>query len=318
MHLNMPVTVKHLSAALAAVLLPQVALAAPTIGIEGLDGAEHWVWVEGENTDLVDGEGGTRFRDNDGVSGWMPDGPPNVYDRTTGSYNVRSVDWTMHAPADMSVNTSVYVRASANREEFGMTVRLNGDVISPTNTTMLNTGATNPTDFLNYNVNGSPIGAGMNVGSLVGGADYTIRYTAETASVQGLTSFLADGVLLYDGTPVLPTGLTDLGGDRLWLNAPLSADSPILAGAIAPTFDIQGLEAGNQVSYLLNGMAYTPGTAIGVGEHNLVVFILESSDADSTRLAFAGANFTVIPEPGSVALLGAGSLLMVLRRRSMR
>lgn len=300
-------------------------LAAPTshsqvvIGIQGLADAEHWVWMEGEDYTSAPNAGIASFRNNQAVSGYMSGGPANAYVRSGGN-PVRSVYYDIYAPAAMSSETNVYARASI-APTSNMAVHVDGNLVTQTNTQIVDSGQTNPTRFLDWQVAGDPptqLGQGIETGSLTAG-NHEFRYQSSLSS----GSFMVDGLLLYDGSPDL-RGVADNGSGRYWLQNPGSIDSPeigLIDWAVNPEFTIQGLQAGNQVYYFLNGSAYTPGTEIGPGtDYELVIAVFESSDVNSQRLAFAGANFSVVPEPGVglLSLAGIAILLIVQHRRSSR
>ncbi len=306
---KMSSTAVVMGAAACGALMGPAAEAAPVVSIAGLDGAEHWVWQEGEDDYGSNSAGAGSFRDNNGISGWMENGPANAYRRASGSNPVRTASWTLHAPAAMSSDAKLFARASIDRADVGMTVTFGTTVVADR---MLESGQTNPTVFLEHKFNGESVGQGVPVGALAAG-NHNVSYAAESDTIQGFRSFMVDGLLLYDGTPILPSVSTDT---RRWLRNPTSADSPELLGPVTPILDVTGLVNGNVVQYILNGSTYTPGTEIGAGDHELVVAVFADSTATSKRLAFAGANFSIVPEPASMALLAIGAATLLPRRRS--
>lgn len=300
--------------ALAGGLLCLPAQAQPIIEISGLPGAEHWVWKEGIQRNSGP-SGVLAFADHSSTSGWMEGGPNNYYNRISGTNNPGTVAWDLHAPADMSSNTKIYFRGSSSHTGL-MSVLLNGDAITPENAQFVSTSNNFPIYWIEWQDGATSIGQGISTGELSSGTN-TFTYLGTAAS--NINRITSNGVLLYDGDPVLRS-TEDNGTGRYWLQNPGSASSPVISEtALTPIFNIDNLGAGNQVFYFLNGNPYTPGTPIEAGlNYELVVAVLASSDENSNRIAFSGANFSIIPEPGIYAL-GLGlmaAILILLRRRS--
>lgn len=133
-----------------------------------------------------------------------------------------------------------------------------------------------------------------------------------------LNSWRFDGFLLYDGTPILPSAPVDTGSGYYWLPNPASADSPVINEIVSAVINIDGLEVGNVVEYKLDGHAYVPGTSIGVGNHELVVSVFADSSLASDRIAFSGANFTIVPEPMTACLAVSGLFFtMIIKRKKI-
>ncbi len=287
--------------------ISQATQAQPTIDISGLGGAEHWAWVNG--TTFTSGNGNAAYENNVNVSGYLASGPNNVYSRNNG-FQVGTASWDIYAPAAMTSGTKIYVRGEVADSDNEMIVRANGDVTSPAGSKLLYYSDL-PIAFLDWEVSGENIGPGMTTGALSGGNN--------SFSFEGvdMTRFIVNGLLLYDGSPEL-RGVQNNGTGRRWLLNPGSIDSPELAGIVAPLINVGGLEEGNIVQYYLNGVAYTPGTPIAIGEdYELVVEVYADGSVNSDRIAFAGANFSVIPEPQTYSLL-FGTLMAVVfmvRRR---
>lgn len=284
----------------------------PTIKIEGLFGAEHWVWIEGEynknrsaNSVFLEQQPPWSL-----LSGYMENGPANVWDKTTGT--VSPITWDLYIPADMQ-NPGLYAKALLSPSgPLGLTINIDGSKVSEEGLQMYKRGHGGiPADWLGMNstsnnrANLSPISAGA----------HEIEFVSNT------WGWKWDGFLIYDGTPDIRQ-VANNGTGRYWLQNPGSADSPLLDFIATPLITVEGLSEGNVVLYFLNGELYTPGTPIGAGlNYELVIAVFESSDPNSQRLAFAGANFSIIPEPGTYALVLAGMIgvatMVLVRRRKV-
>ncbi|NLW87010.1 MAG: PEP-CTERM sorting domain-containing protein [Planctomycetes bacterium] len=288
------------------VFAASTAMAGPVITIGGLDGAEHWTWIEAE--DAIGGTGSTGVYNSLSISGAPNNADYYSQETSIGSGNVQL---TFAAPVNMSADTKIYMRASIERSRR-IAFSVDGGAAVSDHMAIQPSGSL-PSQFLVQSVNGSnPGSAAVNLG-VVSQGEHTLTVTKGDSLTLNWWRF--DGFLIYDGTPVLPTAPVDLGIGRVWLPNPTSAASPVITGSVTPTFDISGLAEGNRVGYLLDGEAYTPGTKISAGDHQLVVYVLENVSDSSDRIAFSGANFTVVPEPATIGLLVAGGCLLAARNK---
>jgi len=282
----------------------------PTIGIHGLVGAEHWVWIEAEYANgtttpatFVTQQSGAP------ISGYMADGPVNIIEKTTGT--IHPITWNVYIPAAMSSNAAIYARALLSPSPSrAVGFYIDNVLVTDPDLMMFKRGHGGiPGQWIGFN---STTNFRADIGSVSAGA-HELKVTSNT------WGWKWDGVLIYDGTPTLG-GIVDNGSGRYWMSNPGSANSPVLIGNVTPIFDIVDVPEGGIVRYWLNGQEYTPGTIIGPGNnYELVVAIFASSDPNSQRLAFAGANFSVaamIPEPSAYGFLVAGvvGVCVVLRR----
>ncbi|MFA9478491.1 PEP-CTERM sorting domain-containing protein [Phycisphaerales bacterium AB-hyl4] len=296
-----------LAASVTAAIATSPTLAAPSITIDGLAGAEHWTWVEAEHA--IGGSGGTGFFDSSSYSGWF--GNPNYYGQGESPTNMLL---GITLPAAMSSNTNVYLRGAVERAT-NVQIRLDGDTVttvSMNNTAGGSSGQSRNT--MRWLVHNDGSATGINIGAQDQG-QYQLDVRRPSGYVAG---WRFDGVLIYDGDAVLKVTepVAGVSANRHWMGNPSSVNSPVIASEpITPDINVTGLEAGHEVLYLLNGQAYTPGTEIGVGDHELMIFVRDGSSVNNDRIAMSGANFTIVPEPASLGLLGAGAILILARRR---
>lgn len=264
----------------------------PEIEIEGLAGAEHWVWVEG--VDFVEGRGGAKFLgEGTDLSGAIAGGPPNVYYRTTAKYDVGRVSWRMTAPAQMSEKTKLHLRALIDRPAVRMDVECDGQDLFPGALELLSSGLRAPVAFLEWKNNGEMTGSGLSVGPLSAG-NHDFEFSAEPKSVQNFTSFIVNGLLLYDGEPALREPVQRSEDGRWWMDGPGSQESPVITGTVKPKISIWGREDGDRIEYLLNGSPFVSETTIEKpGDYELTVSVFRKQGQFEQRVAFAGANFSL-------------------------
>jgi hypothetical protein len=132
-------------------------------------------------------------------------------------------------------------------------------------------------------------------------------------------AFTLDTATLPDWIELAPIGLAGVG-----LYAPIDPVSgPFLSPSASPyalgtlTIDLTGLSAGSEVFVTLAGGSPGLGTDVGgtVGGELVPSF---AADGQLGQLAFTepnGVSFTIIPEPGSLVLLGLGLLGLAGRAR---
>lgn len=152
------------------------------------------------------------------------------------------------------------------------------------------------------------IGGGLGMAT----ADGTLNITGSAATVSGVNLQLAEvvgssGTINWvadaGGITSILTGATTFGPGTSSLSLDLSAD---------PLSSVLGTEY-----TLVDGTAGVAGTFTGIGEGSIVNFI---GGTGRGRLSYVGGDgfdivLTVIPEPSTAILFGAGALGLVLRRR---
>ncbi len=263
-----------------------VAGATPVVEINGLNGAEHWVWVEAE-TGTGTGTGG--WKDSRGISGWT--GNPDTYSQ---SYKSNGwVQWDFHAPANMGAGTKLYLRMAANSVKTNV-IKIDG----------VDAGFIDDVQTSSWTYPNAMTEANLSVANITQG-----NHTLKIEHPNSYCDRSFDGFFIYDGQ--IDTSASDWnsvlseGGDWSWhlIAPPHSSDSPEITSTSATITGI-GLESGMYLQITLDGATYNSGDPIAPGQHELVVKIKKSG---TTQVyGFAGANFTVVPEPATIGLFAIG------------
>ena len=278
-----------------------VGTANAAIEINGLNGAQHWVWMEAEYASSL---GAATLYDNWGrVSGYSNASASNS---NVGSVRLQTGDPTttlafsaLSVPANMS-NAMVYIRNNGQYERTN-TVNIDGQDVG-SSLSIVNSWTDSNIFYWS-----APVSAG----ALTQG-DHAFQIVTATApwSILGI-----DGFFITDGAIALSNASVDDAcqyvtevGERFYMQAPSAVSSPLIEGAVTPTFSVSGYET---VEYYLNGETYTPGTPIGEGSYQLQVVAYDSSG----NRYVAGANFDATPEPTTMVVLALGSLSVLLRKK---
>jgi len=265
---------------------------ATNISISGLNGAQHWAWYEAEDTATAGMSLAGLWRDTTVVSGWWfnPDAVLNSFNWN--GYE-EWIEFQFTAPADFA-NAQLYFR-------YGST---------HTNTSSVLIDGVNVTS---YTINAT--------------SDYTIPTTLEANNFAAIGALSAgthtvrlvhpysynergfDGFMIYDGPYGNIFNSLDNYGGPVYMQAPDTLASPVIGSSATPV--IAGTGSGTLTMYL-NGAAYDGSTISTPGDYNLKVLMI---DGGNHIFAMSGANFTLVPEPMTMSLLGLGALL-AWRKRS--
>jgi hypothetical protein len=270
------------------------------INIGGLTGAQSWVWYEAEyaNSHVNIAPGGAN-------SGWVDNSGSGTATNNTmlfayGLAGTASFNLPIDIPANMT-NAYVYVRSNGYfANSYNPTVTANGNTVGTFTMPSISYGYENAQYWQTQTLNAGALSQGTcNLGASV-----TSGWLI--ASFDGV--FISDGPIVTSNTVPLTPGLDSSG----WMTAPTDAGVNSINGPVTPTFSITGDDTGG-VTYTLNGVAYTPGTAITApGTYQLSVIAFNAAG----QRYMSGENFTLTPEPMTIGLLGIGSLSLLRRRRA--
>jgi len=259
------------------------------IEIDGLEGAEHWVWHEAENA-RTDGSGGLTFKNTTKVSNYHGSGVNNAVDDpfSRGHYNWQQFQF--YAPADMA-NARFYLRYGAN----------------------------NPTASDSYVLlDGQTVGGFCAVQNQPSGYDpiffwasgWEDEHTKLGTVSQGVHSIHIyhdyyycfrsyDGFLIYNGEPEIHNETFDNdpgSGTATCTRPPSSANSAIARSvgySASPVINLPGFDADlHSYKITLNGADFTSGTVIEEPGYYELVVLVEEKTAHNV-IAFAGANFRI-------------------------
>ena len=221
----------------------------PSIDIDGLTDAAHWVWFEAENASTIY-QGGTATYG--ALSGYRTITPvPNNFVKQEWASGAPSISWIFHAPAAMSSNTKALI-ACGSHYQRGVDVSVDSNPAGSIST-------------LPYAPWGNPTPStwvSMNMPAL-SASDHTLTLTAN----QGYEVYGWDGVLLYDGDISVSGHPNTVDGSysMKWMAPSMGANSlPVIrASSITPSFTVTGAQS---VSYWIfkdgTTTSYTPGTPI--------------------------------------------------------
>jgi len=282
---------KHIKTMLACLCLSGLAtaqqypLSSVSIDITGLDGAEHWVWWEGEEiTDFWNNGSsyGLGYTYNYGVSGFGDGDWVRNYYRYDGWEGMYVEYDSVHLPADMS-NPTLVARYNANYREQDWDVLIDGSVVGSIH--FLNTGA---------DIGASAWASAALTGPLSAG-DHILR-AVRTSGGGGATGSY-DGFFIYDGVPAMPVGPEGgvcyvYSGSSRFMAPPTSGDpanAPVIGAVAKPVVLFNGRDSHERFDITLNGKPFVNGTVIDQpGYYELVVSV---SSIPGMRGAYAGANF---------------------------
>ncbi len=278
------------------------------IEIDGLDGAQHWVWSEAEYADslsslerkISDYWGGQGNSGHASSEGTHPDnGADKIGNTGSGVAGGFSFTTSVTLPADMT-DARIYVRNAANGASTARIYvdDLRGDGGSELGTTSLISDSTPWNDPTKYS-------ADVALGTQAQGA-HDVQVYASSGWYYGAY----DGFFISDGALDITTGGTAPGvatdGTLRWMTAPSAVETnTIVSHSVTPVLTITGTNTADTVEYSLNGVAYTPGTPIDdFQDHQLTVVVFDNTTellgAGTTMRFMAGANFTLTPPQGTV------------------
>lgn len=298
----------------------QAMAALPQVGISGLTGASHWLWLEAENASSASsGSASYSYVGYPWYSGMSESrgNNPSLW-RMVWNGAWSSLAWNNVAiPAAMTApKVLVQMNAQYTMETFGVFVDSNS------------TGGT-------FVASANPTWAASSAMSSVTAGVHNLSLDALS---YGYTEMDWDGVLLYDGdisasghptTPGYDPGYSWAKANPSWMQANMTPNSwrTISGASFTPTFTVTGANGG--VNYWISKdgavSAYTPGTAITEsGTYRVWAEAYGTAAYDNVpgyERTLAGADFqfqAVVPEPGSILALGSGLVGMIgftIRRR---
>ncbi|MBN1435479.1 MAG: hypothetical protein JW936_00255 [Sedimentisphaerales bacterium] len=260
----------------------------PTIEIQGLTGAQHWIWIEAENTlfDSANSNAVPYWRDTFQVSGGNrnPDVVLEYYQ--TGGW----VEFQFTPPADMT-NTHMYIRYGAS------------DAV---NSSVLLDGVPQGTHIVNFTTTGWHVPGHLDMENPV-----TLGSLSRTSHIIRLEHPDVycdrgyDAILFYEGPNADQTNGTLTFGPNVWgpyfMYSPSSTDSPLIGPAAKPVivfhdrtaeeYEIRIRKDGGQWRNFVSGSVITE-----AGDYELMVYV---TDGISYHLmGYAGANFSLSGVPG--------------------
>ena len=285
------------------------------IEIDGLAGAEHWVWVEAE-TARIGGSGDNNFTYSSLYSNTWDDGsePANETrpNRIVDSWKAPAVggnwmEWKFHTPAEMT-NGTLFLRYAANNptgnySEVHLDGRLVGSFLTMQTTPSLDawscSGSVGGYDPCDYRTEFGELSEGAHTVKMVHPGHYCDRHY--------------DGFFIYDGIAtdinndytVFCNSIFCNGFDQYaYIEPPLSTtdpNGPIIAALVKPVITFHGRDPEvNNYEIKLNGEIFLNGTVIDEpGGYQLVVTLEENYKI----IAYAGANFSL----GGVSACGDAS-----------
>lgn len=277
--------------------------ALPTIDIAGLDGGQHWLWFEAEYFDSADTTwGGGGYASATSVSN------ANFYSHSTfwhGSpYQTNGtgvVNHNVYVPAAMDSSTRIYLKYGCSPLYNGGFVDIDGVARAAYNLGDYGDGyGKNPEAWVDVEVGALTAGAHeLNLG----------RSTDQWTTHDGF--YLAEGEIVVSSTDTVYTALDGGGTNRRLMQAPTAVGSYEINGVVTPAITVAGAAS---FQCYLNGVAYTPGTAITEsGDYQLEVYAWETTD---NVYSHSGVNFTLVPEPATITLCLLGSVALCRRRKN--
>jgi hypothetical protein len=288
----------------------QAMAAVPQIGISGLSGASHWLWLEGENASTASsGSPVYSYIGYPWYSG-MSEGLSNNPSLWWMSWNGANskIGWNGNLPAAMSApKVLVQMLSEYTMESFDVKVD----------------GIASGSGFV--------AAAGWAESGVMSAVSAGAHSLVFDASSYGYTELKWDGFLIYDGdisaaghptTPGYAPGTGFAAANPSWMQANMTPNSwrTITGASFTPTFSVTGAAGGASYWISKNGVvsAYTPGTAIT--ESGTYRVWAEAYGTAGYERSIAGADFqfSAVPEPGSILALGSGLVGLVgfaIRRR---
>ena len=265
-----------------------MAMATPTIEIQGLIGAEHWIWIEAENTlfDSANSNAGPYWRDTYAVSGGNRNPDVVVDPYQTGGW----VEFQFTPPAAMP-NAHMYVR-------YGVSDLVNSDVWVD--------GVPEGTLVVKFSTSQwfTPGHLSMDSPATLGSLSRTshiIRFEhPDTPCSRGY-----DAILFYDGPNANQDNGTVTFGRDAWgpyfMSSPSSSDSPLIGPAAKPVivfhdrtveeYEIRIRKDGGPWRNFVSGSVLNE-----AGDYELMAYVTDG--ASYHLMGYAGANFSLSGAPG--------------------
>ena len=275
--------------------------ALPKVGITGVSGGAHWMWVEAENFSAINGGFATYAYDPTGVTSGMFDPNPSSYANVVfQAWPWDSpppwIEWNIHTPAAMAAPTILLNYSYAGSSTPGGSVQIDGSSVGT------------------YNAGTNWVGSSTL--SAITGGDHTLRLQQNFVYSEPYL----DGFLLYDGNLTAaghPTPTWILDVNPTWMQANMTNLGPVIAGSVTPQFSVTDA-LGTNFFATKDGVtsAFTPGTTLSdPGQYR--VWAVANGAAGPQERIMSGVDFTIVPEPTTLSLLlvGVGSGLLFLGRR---
>ncbi|MBN1376498.1 MAG: PEP-CTERM sorting domain-containing protein [Dehalococcoidia bacterium] len=286
--------------------------AMPQIGIAGLDEGQAWTCIETEFFDAADTTWGfAKWTYSTTLSNFNTPDPRenNVWNGSTYETDGTGVvNYNVYLPAAMDSTTRIYLRHGAGSSGYDRTGYVDIDSTQVAEYTLQLTGdayGAPPTLWLDEAI--GAVSAGSHELDLMRGVDVS-AFTDCFYIVEGEMTL---GAYNYHHSTDAPWFAEYSGEKKKLFDPPIPVgDYEINAASVTPTITITGATSYN---CYLNGVAYTPGTAITeLGDYALEVYAFELGSTDHV-FSHSGVNFTLVPEPATVCLLGLG--LTMLRKK---
>lgn len=264
----------------------------PSITIDGLSGAAHWLWLEAEDCSYLS-QGYLNYAYNSGLSGFKENQPfPYNFVSQSWETGAPTIGWQLRSPAIMN-NPGLLVQAGSH---FGRGVDVSLDGINVGSISALPVGQW-----------GAVSGWAKTTLPYISSGNHTLQFTAPLYELYGW-----DGLLLYDGNIGVdghPTTVSYSNGVA-WMGANMSPyNLPIInADFVTPAFNVTDA-AGVAYWIMKDGITsvYTPGTPIrspGVyrvwAEANGSVW--SENPAIAQQRVLAGADFALATNAANVKL----------------
>lgn len=255
----------------------------PTVTIDNLDGANHWVLYEMENAGFTLGSGSTY---GDGTGPSLSGGKKAMdFWTTDGTYDNFYAYFTPPAQMDAPRLHATYSNTKWARFNFWYVTESGGWIDAKQNQW-----PAPGSGWHHFSVDNNPMPTDLDY--------FRIDHSASGDTVENFDYFI-----LYDGAGNRTSTVVDG-----WATAP---QGDLLYGEVAGNTAEITIDGAESYTILLDGNSYTPGDTISIGQHRLSI---ESFNADGER-HFVGADFTVtVPEPATLGLLGIGGLALLKRR----
>ncbi len=276
-----------LSTALIAITCGHIVEAATVeIKIDGIPGAQHWLWYEAEYATNLSNF--ARFGSDHAYASGGGVYQANFCIKYTGDQNPSAIFDDIIIPSEMQ-DARLYVRCNGAQSRtatvYGNDVE-KGTFLIVTN----NYNYQNPVYWQEQPIVLGSISQGV----------YKLQIDVDSAGwVEALIDgfFISDGPLAVSNTPITPEVSPGGSGTYSWLYAPADISTHNITGSVTPVFSITGQT--DTIEYSLNSQPYTPGTPINtIGDYQLTVTVFDDTTRPSglKKMRYmVGANFSIVP-----------------------